>query len=65
MRQPLEPNQHECAHCGRGFYKGRDDHRFCSIVCNRAYHVAERRAAVALYRETLLRGDHLDLEAAQ
>ena len=39
-----------CDWCGQPFYQGREDHRFCKVECGRKFHVAERRAALALYR---------------
>jgi hypothetical protein len=39
-----------CATCGKLFYRGRDNHRFCSIECGKQWHMAERRAALTLYR---------------
>jgi hypothetical protein len=40
-----------CDWCGQLFYKGRDNHRFCCVEHGREFHIAERRAAVALYRQ--------------
>ena len=39
-----------CDWCGQPFYQGRDNHRFCCVECGRKFHMAERRAALALYR---------------
>src|SRR5262245_29908609 len=40
----------DCAWCGQPFYQGRDNHRFCCVEHGRQFHIAERRAALALYR---------------
>ena len=40
----------ECDWCNRRFYQGREDHRFCGRKCGVEFYVAERRAALALYR---------------
>jgi uncharacterized Zn finger protein (UPF0148 family) len=42
-----------CDWCGQPFYQGRENHRFCCIECGRKFHIAERRAAVALFRATM------------
>jgi hypothetical protein len=60
MRQPLKPFEHECDYCGSVFPQGRIDHRFCSRTCKDAWHVAARRAAMKLYREALLKGEHAE-----
>lgn len=39
-----------CDNCGSKFYRGREGHRFCSIICNHEFHIAERRAAIELFR---------------
>jgi hypothetical protein len=39
-----------CDWCGQPFYQGRHNHRFCTLECGRRFHIAERRAALALYR---------------
>jgi hypothetical protein len=39
-----------CDNCGSRFYQSRTDHRFCSITCHHEFHIAERRAAVELFR---------------
>jgi hypothetical protein len=39
-----------CDWCNERFYQGREDHRFCSRKCGVEFYVAERRAALALYR---------------
>jgi len=39
-----------CDWCSQQFYQGRDSHRFCCVECGRRFHIAERRAALALYR---------------
>jgi hypothetical protein len=39
-----------CDWCGQSFYQGRRNHRFCGLGCGRKFHMAERRAALALYR---------------
>jgi len=39
-----------CDWCGQPFYQGRDNHRFCSVEHGRKFHMAERRAALALFR---------------
>jgi hypothetical protein len=43
-----------CDWCGQGFYQGRDNHRFCRRKCGVEFYMAERRAALALFRS--LRG---------
>jgi hypothetical protein len=42
-----------CDRCGQPFYQGRENHRFCCIECGRKFHIAERRAAIALFRATM------------
>jgi hypothetical protein len=42
-----------CDWCGQPFYQGRDNHRFCCVDHGRQFHMAERRAAIALYRATM------------
>jgi len=44
-----------CDHCGARFYQIRADHRFCSITCHHEFHIAERRAAVELFRKQRMR----------
>jgi hypothetical protein len=39
-----------CDWCGRPFYQGRHNHRFCCVEHGRRFHMAERRAALALFR---------------
>ena len=39
-----------CHWCGRPFYRGRDNHRFCKRKCGVQFFAAERRAALALFR---------------
>ena len=39
-----------CDWCGQSFYQGRHNHRFCCVEHGRKFHMAERRAALALYR---------------
>ena len=39
-----------CDWCGQLFYQGRDNHRFCCVEHGRRFHMAERRAALALFR---------------
>jgi len=39
-----------CDWCGQPFYQGRHNHRFCTLECGRRLHMAERRAALALFR---------------
>ena len=39
-----------CDWCGQPFYQGRHNHRFCCVEHGRKFHVAERRAALALFR---------------
>jgi hypothetical protein len=39
-----------CDWCGQPFYQGRHNHRFCCLECGRKFHMAERRAALALFR---------------
>ena len=39
-----------CDWCGQPFYQGRSNHRFCCVEHGRRFHVAERRAALALFR---------------
>jgi hypothetical protein len=39
-----------CDWCSRSFYQGRSNHRFCCVEHCRRFHMAERRAALALYR---------------
>jgi hypothetical protein len=39
-----------CDWCGQQFYQGRSNHRFCCVEHGRRFHVAERRAALALFR---------------
>jgi hypothetical protein len=36
--------------CGQQFYQGRSNHRFCCAEHSRKFHMAERRAALALFR---------------
>jgi hypothetical protein len=40
-----------CDWCGKEFYVGRVDHRFCSIPCNNKFHTEERRQALAYFRK--------------
>ena len=39
-----------CDWCGQPFYQGRRNHRFCCVEHGRKFHMAERRAALALFR---------------
>jgi hypothetical protein len=39
-----------CDWCGQSFYQGRHNHRFCCVEHGRKFHMAERRAALALFR---------------
>jgi hypothetical protein len=49
-RELTPPQRRRCDYCGAPFYQGRDDHRFCTVECNRRWHVEERRAAIAFWR---------------
>ena len=40
-----------CSHCGREFDPIRRDQHLCSRECKERYFVAERRRALAAYRE--------------
>jgi hypothetical protein len=44
-----------CAYCRERFYRGRASHRFCSARCHYEFFQAERRAALAWYRATVVR----------
>jgi hypothetical protein len=48
-----------CDWCNRRFYRGRDNHRFCSRKCGVEFFKAERRAALALFR-SLRNQEHED-----
>jgi hypothetical protein len=52
-----------CDWCGQPFYQGRHNHRFCTFECGRRFHIAERRAALALYRS--LKDEDEDNERAR
>ena len=53
-----------CDNCGQRFYRSRADHRFCSITCNHEFHIAERRAALELFRTLHEEGEEEERRAA-
>jgi hypothetical protein len=39
-----------CEHCKGLFHRWRQNQRFCNAECNRAFHIEERRQALAAWR---------------